>query len=297
MNVYLINNLNDFNQYFSTFKESARINSTPNIFFIGFDIEFISRANYPNSFNKSQKFISDSNNKDIIPCLIQIATKEICLLINLVNLKFILPKKLIMLIKNDSWVKVGVGVENDLNILSTNYNLGHCSGGIELKNIALLANINNPNLERLYNAFIGDYVKKSSSQCDWSIKLSKEQLEYAARDAIISYQLGKNIFEPCIINLKNKHKKNNLVLNFVNEQKENTKIKTTSNINYIGELYELSQRDGIKFPIFKDISINDSKFIFQCIFRNKKSRGIGNSKKTAKQMSAKNMLNILQLQY
>jgi hypothetical protein len=122
----------------------------------------------------------------------------------------VLPKSLISIFKNDSWVKVGVGVELDLNYLSSNYNLGHCSGAIEIKNLALLAKYEKSNLEYMFNKVIGGHVKKISSICDWSKDtLTHEQLVYAARDAIMSLQLFKGIMTPSInylIKLHEEHK-------------------------------------------------------------------------------------------
>jgi hypothetical protein len=209
-----------------------------------------------------------------------------------------LPQKLINIIKNDSWVKYGVGIEQDLKILSNNYNLGQCCGSIELKNIALMAKINNPNLERLYNLLIGDHVKKSSSVCDWSLELTNEQLNYAVKDAIMSYQLGNELLKPCICFINdtcnNKVSLNNIPINFINNNNNNNNNNIIS-VNYIGKLNEFAQQKNYIFPIYKEtLDYNNNKnFICECTFINKITTGNGSSKKKAKYMAALNMYNIV----
>lgn len=198
MNLHIIESSEQFQKYFHLLKKSASIGSTPNVFVIGFDIEFFDRAHYPNSFEKSLEWVINNSKSEIIACTIQIATKDICLVMNLVKMKYPLPKNLIKLLTNEAWIKVGVGIELDLKILSNNYELGHCSGGIEMRNIALLAHHTTPNLENLFSQFVTPYKKRTHSIHDWSIELTREQILYAGFDAIMSYRLFNSMIEPSL---------------------------------------------------------------------------------------------------
>jgi hypothetical protein len=298
MDTYIINTLDEFNKYFHIFKDSSKIDSTPNVFVIGFDIEFISRANYPMSFSNMNWL---NNNINTGACIIQLSSSSIVMIINLINMNGYLPNKLINVITNDAWIKLGIGIEQDLNILSDNFNLGHCGGGIELKNIILMSKINNPNLERIYNMMIGSHVKKTKSICDWTKPLNDQQLQYAARDAIMSYQLGISILQPSIDNLisikADKSTDSLLHINFknninVDDNNNNDNLKRTD--NYIGILNEWAQSRNVSLPLYTmidyDRSISPTSFTIQCKVSNYIDIGKGSSKKKAKQISAMNVL-------
>jgi hypothetical protein len=321
MDTYIINNHDDFHKWYPLLKNTAKVGSVPDIYLVGMDIETFSKDNFPKSFENakawvpmliSKEHINYNNNNKNIACIIQLCSNKLCLIINLVKLKGIMPKKLVSIIKNDSWVKVGVGIELDLSILSDNYNLGHCSGGIEIKNLALLAHYKNPNLEALFSQFIGNYTKKTSSICDWSQELTESQLLYAARDSIMSLQIFNHIIKPSIDNLisiKNesdtklnnilKIKFNNLNTNAMNMNMNNNNINTT---NYIGNLNEYAQKNKLLSPIYEDKLIEDHKYHQQnnlpfstlCKFNNIIIEGLGDTKKDARQNAAKQILQYYQ---
>ena len=293
MDVCICNSLADFNSYFKKFKESARIASVPDIFVIGLDIEFICEANQKTSFPKSLQWVRNNEN-GMAACLLQISSSSLCMVINLVKLKNDLPNKLVKLLKSDSWVKLGVGIERDLDILSVNFNLKHCGGGIELKNVALMAKFANPNLENMYQKLVGLYVKKTSSICDWALELDEEKLTYAAGDALMSYQLGMAILEPSIKFLieKKKDASNNLLkLNFVNMNEK--KVDDCLQRNYIGIINEYAQKNNKPFAVFHEEVVENQKFKCECQFLNYKASGIGGSKKEAKQNACMAMWKIL----
>lgn len=293
---YIVNSNDDFHKYFKYLKEDAVMGNNQKIYVVGLDTEFISKDNYPESFEKSDQWVINNECKVSI-CLIQVASKSVCLIINLVKMGKYLPKKLIKLLTSESWIKLGIGIDNDLRLISSNYELGHCSGSIELKTFALIAEHPKPNLELLYNQIIGGNVKKTDNMHDWTKDLTNEQISYAAKDAMMSYQLGISILNPSILMIKeltnNKHDK----LNFVIGNNDNQPIKIEKSesiqINYIGRLNEYCQQSKIKSPDYiseSDNSKHPIKFIVTCNFLDKKTIGNGLNKQDAKNLAAKLML-------
>lgn len=312
MQTYIINSTDDFHQYYPLLKNSARIGSTPDVYLVGFDTESFCKDNFPKSFELVQKWLPCGKHYNTVVCTIQLASDTVCLVVNLIKLKGNLPNNLLSIIKNDSWIKVGVGIELDLLHLSNNYQLGHCSGSIEIRNLALLAKYPKPNLEYMFNQLVGGHIKKTvSSVCDWSVEtLTHDQLIYASRDAIMSLQLFKHIIKPSIDNLvridDNNRKKvdNMLKINFVNLDDTNQlPILSEQNdtTNYVGKLNEIAQKEHIGLPIYQHATIMDpithqkkhDKFEVVCIFKDKLVKGYGYSKKEAKTDSAKQMFFIL----
>ena len=294
---YIINTSEDFVKYFHLFKKSAALETTPRIYLIGFDIEFICKANFPKSFKKSHTWTL-ATPKDIAACVIQIATEDMCMLINLVQLKNQLHKQIINIITSPSWVKAGVSIDTDLQILSHNYNLGHCSGGLELKNFSIMANVPTPNLEFMYNNLVGDNIKKSCSVCDWSKKLTKKQIAYAVMDAVMSYRLAKKILLPSIQYIKQniKTSSSHTNINIINLNEKTNPKKTVNKINYVGRLNEYAQQNDIelaKYTCHQLVKGHLPKFEIRCEFNNTKTTGTGHSKKEAKKIAAKNMCTIL----
>lgn len=293
MDVYIINDINEFHKYFPVLKSFARTGSKPDTFLIGFDVEFICEANQYESFINADKWVLNKNSKQIA-CIIQIATNSVCMVINLVKIGKTLPNNLIKLIKNSCWIKGGIGVDNDLSVLSQNYNLGQCEGGIELKNIGLLAGLSSPNLEFMYNTLIGDTHKKGSSICDWSKELNEEQLTYAAQDAIMSFHLTSIILEPSIKTIKNtmseKNLNSKLTINMINMENANNNLeKDTHYVNYIGKLNEYAQKKSLSLPSYIELKRsldNNYPFKIECKFKDINTYGYGNSKKEAKHRSA-----------
>lgn len=290
MDTYIIENIEDFNKYIHIFIEDARLKDS-NIFICGFDAEYISNANsvnYNNSLNWIKQYYCDT-----ATCLIQLASKNICVIINMVKMNGVMPNKLIKIIKNDCWMKFGVGIERDLQIISGNYDLGHCGGAIELKNIALLSQIKNPNLQNLCNLVLGANISKNESICDWANELIESEYEYAAKDAIISYQLGIKILEPTINFLNNTFNTKFIKINYVNKNFNIIKNITTNEIyeNYVNKLQEYAQQNKYDMPTYNfDQNKINGDFLVSCSFNSTITQGHGKSKKSAKQESTKNML-------
>ena len=303
---YIINTFNDFHQYFNHLKDDAMMGDTQKIYVIGLDTEFICQDNYPESFEQSINWLENNTNCKIAMCTLQIASNNVCMVINLTKMGKPLPKKLVTLLTSDSWVKFGIGIENDLRILSLNYGLGHCSGSMELKSLALMANHPNPNLEFMYNQFVGGHVKKTNSIHDWTQDLTDEQISYAARDAIMSYQVGMTVLKPTLDNIQKvveTNISNKLQIKIGNNgHKEDailsTKIEKSNNarINYIGQLNEYLQNIKLPLPVYEfkaDGSTTQKVFVVKCTCNGHVTTATGLNKRDGKNESARLMLNIL----
>lgn len=316
--------INDENDLFIKLKE---LEKTTTNYVIGFDIEYIDSSNYPLSFGKSHEW-TYSKTDNIVPCTIQIANESICLIINLVELlknktEKLLPTKLVKLIINEKWTKVGVGIDNDIKYLANSYNLSHCSSVIDLKNIAILAKLPVQSLDTLCSIFIG-YYKKDTSFHDWSKKLTKDKIEYIALDAIISYRLYKEMFNNTLQFIEHTYKENSLsniyTINIKNYQLcdsstsyNSSTSHSSSNLlqyptelfsdirtlhlnttfpvqskNYISLINEDQQKSkGTKLIPVYDIKSIDGIFISTCLYDNISGKGSGTTKQEAKMNSAK----------
>lgn len=289
---YLIRSLDEFHKYLPLLKKDSLINGK--IHAIGLDAEYICKANHPISFSNSHKWVVTSSNTAV--CTIQMASPTICFVINLVNMGLPFPNKLSKILVSDGWIKFGVGIDNDLRILSQNYNLGYCGGVVDLKSLALISRHSNPNLECLYNQFLGEGIKKSnksSGKTDWGTgELTNEQIEYAAKDAIMSYKLGLKMMEPLL------QKASSIEINVentVNISELHFKPAVVENINYVGRLNEMAQQLYVSTPDYSFVTKKEYPVRFQatCHFQNNSVTSTWkNSKQEAKIESAKLMLEI-----
>lgn len=266
MKTYVVNSKEKFDLLYPELKKSAFTGSTPATYLVGFDVEYLSKANFPESFNKSSSWITHYDKDHCNTCcLIQLATSDMCLVVNLVQLQQCIPNNLFNIITDECWIKVGVGIELDLKHLSLNYGLNHCSGGVEIRNLALMANYKTPNLEYMFNRFVGFYVKQKSGVSDWSQPLTESDVVYAARDAIMSYQIFKKIMEPTIdymvkveeecccnvLNLDIQYDTDN-INNTVKEESYNT----DTPVNYVGRLNELLQKHSVQSVKYTVTKVN-----------------------------------------
>ena len=289
MDTVIVESKDDFAKYFHILKQRASMGTNPNIYVIGFDVEFICKENYPEAHSRADTWVHAVRNH--VACTIQVATEDFCMLINLVKLKNDLHKQIYNIISSPSWVKVGVGIDTDLTILSDNYNLGHCSGGLDLKNLGIMAGIRTPSLEHMYSSVTGEHVKKTCGLCDWSEELTHEQVSYALKDAVMSYKLGMDMLKPSIDALSivpNRNPTSSMKINILNKQSKNI-----HNKNYIGMLQEIAQGCGHVLPVYTWQEHNPG-FKSVCAFRGASTTGTGASKKSAKQRAAKVMLELYQ---
>lgn len=302
---YLIRSLDDFHKYLPLLKKDSLINNK--IHAIGLDAEYICKANHPISFSNSHKWVENPSNT--VVCTIQMASPTICFVINLVNMGLPFPNKLSKILVSDGWLKFGVGIDNDLRILSQNYNLGYCGGVIDLKSLALVSKHSNPNLECLYNQFLGEGIKKSnksSGRTDWGAgELTNEQIEYAAKDAIMSYKLGLKMMEPLLqksssieINVENVVNTSPIISELCSKSNEIFTILKPAvfeSVNYVGRLNEIAQQLYVPTPDYSFITKKEHPIQFQatCHFQNNSVTSTWkNSKQEAKTESAKLMLEI-----
>jgi hypothetical protein len=279
MEVYTVQTTEEWNLYFPLLKEDARIGTTPELFVVGFDTEFISRSNFEESFSKSKNWVIATPN-DVAVCTVQIASSSACLIIYLTMIGPDLPKGLISLLTNDCWVKAGVGVELDLKYLSGNYQLGHCSGGFEIRSIAILAGLQKSNLEYLYSTLTGTHVKKSKSIHDWSKDLTSEQLQYAVKDAIMSKRIFDEMIKPTLNFLNQKSTSDGILLNFKNLEAD------TPEKNFVGRLNEKLQSEKKQLANYEELPKDGSLFKTLCQCDGIEEIGTGRSKKDAKQQAA-----------
>jgi len=303
---YIINTTKDFGKYFKLLKEDAARGDKQRIYVVGLDTEFICRDNYQDSYERSSEWVIDNESLNFVICTVQIASENVCLVINLTKMGLPLPKKLVKLFTSESWLKMGIGIDGDMRILSSNYQLGHCSGVVELKSFPVLASHPKPNLEFLYNQFVGGHAKKTDSVHDWALELTDEQIRYAARDAIMSYQLGMAIFEPTVRRIDEVVKNetsSKLSINIIGVDDQDSIMESQevrkSGIlteNYVGTLQEYSQQNRITLPVYEVVNIDESVhpkvFTTSCKFDGSETFGSGKSKREAKADSAKEMLSL-----
>ena len=291
-------------------KASIYHQDTSIIRLIGFDCEMISKNN---SIDIYDKYISEHLEiipfNDIVVCKIIIYTDGLCIIVDLAKCNNV-PIQLIEILKNDSWIKTGVGISNDFMILSHNYSLGMLVGCIEIKNIGILCGISNPNLLEIYKLLINDnhMTKSKTTSFNWSGELTLSQIKYARNDGYMSYMIGKKILQQlCPImqniikqnieyNLSKTSPLNEFHRSFSDDNIHLTeKMDSSDNINYIGKLQEHSQKNNNNLPKYEDCGMNEitGQFKCMCFYQDHSLCGIGKTKKEAKKQSAQLMFNFV----
>ena len=81
---------------------------------------------------------------------------------------------------------------------------------------------------------------------------------------------------------------NDLFENYLNNSILIEKI-DSSNINYIGKLQEHSQKNNFPLPKYNEDISDQLTYIYICTYQGQTTKGIGNTKKEAKQNSANAM--------
>ncbi len=326
-NINIIESIDSFIKVYPKLeKASIYYQDASTIRLIGLDCEMISKNNLIETYEKyllEHSEITPYN--DIVICKIIIYTEGLCIIIDLAKFNC-LPKQLIEILKNDSWIKTGVGISNDFTILSHNYSLGMLVGSIELKNIGLLCGIQNPNLLELYKLLINDnqIAKSKNSSFDWSQELTLSQIKYARNDGYMSYIVGKKILQqlcPIIQNTIKQNIENNITQNITKTKNSRStssdddnlsdngnvsennnyddilieKMELNDNINYIGKLQEHSQKNNIPLPKYEECGVLESsgQFKYNCFYQDHSISGVGKTKKEAKRQSAYLMYNLI----
>jgi len=284
MKVYVIRSSRDFDKYIYDLEQSAYTGSTPSTFAVGFDTERISKYSHPIEYTQRYKWVENTKCDQIV-CTIQISTDSICLIIHLPSMKLPLPKKLLKIITNDSWLKAGVGIGGDLSELSKNYNLGQCNGGIELSSFALIAGCTRPNLGNLYKILLGKEGKKDHGSCNWALPLTKIGIEYASRDAIMGHKIYKIMMQPTI---------NQLETTFLKDSELDLDILYYDfpRIDQIRRLNKWSKTQEIEEPSFKTTCTHDN-YISICHFGGEMTEGNGSTNMESKNNSAREMIKLM----
>ena len=309
--IHVVETHSQLNELFQTFKRQSRLNVpgsceepdgtikvSPSIFFVGLDCEYISKSSFPELFTSMPKWIKEVD--DVAVCTIQLSNNDSCLILNMCKLGPEMPQCIRDILESNSWIKTGVGIDMDIKYISKNYKLDQCSGHIDLRTFGVLANINNPSLKELYEGLGFGVLSKNildSKSTKWCDDLTMTQIKYAAEDAIASYKIGQMIF--CNIGTFLKQKMNLPSHKVILPEERNLITLSTTEENYVGLLQEYAQKNNYGFPIYDDWAVKDGPYNTKihgctCIFNTKdsemKSHGNGSTKKEAKTMAAKSIL-------
>lgn len=285
MQILFIDSNELFLEHFNQFKKDSQINNDSHpIFHIGLDCEFISKNNYPNSYEESIKW-TQRRTYDISVCILQFANSKACLVIDMTKLGPILCTQLEEILKSGNWIKTGVGIDMDITYLSDNFQLGQCNGCIDLRTFGLASECQGPNLEFINDVYNFDPINKkqisAKSVNDWTQPLTVNQLKYASNDAIASYNIGSKLVNSFISSFKNDLK------NYQESKTTKTIIVTNDiDINYVGKLQEIAQKNKLEFPKYLE-SLENGAFTCECHFENISDIGYGQNKKMAKSESAR----------
>ncbi|MEA3352447.1 MAG: 3'-5' exonuclease [Campylobacterota bacterium] len=160
----------------------AAMNSIELSPFIGFDTE------QKPTFKKGQ------TSKGV--CLIQLATRSKCYLIQNKQIKNIKP--LIELLENDKVIKIGTGLKGDNEALFKQFNL-RLRSTIDLENLfKKLSSKNQIGAKKAALIILNENLQKSKniSRSNWENKeLSIGQIKYATEDAAVVYDVMDKILE------------------------------------------------------------------------------------------------------
>jgi hypothetical protein len=238
--IVYIENADDFHRPFLNLRESARGHTTPDHFLVGFDTEYV-----------------EGNPKKV--CVIQMGTADLVLVIHVSRWGNYIPKQLLQAIQSPAWIKVGVGVGLDLHYISVQYKLGHCSGGIDLRNMALTMRLPHTSLVGLYNHFLKPMPqlpeKAQSSVHNWNLPgaLPKQKVEYAGKDAYMGYAIFKAMLAPVIqVHSPTQKRTGSSSINLLDEDEEdnvkgNPQVPETTKL-----LLDLTPPSSVISPTFVD---------------------------------------------
>ena len=290
--ISIVNNQDQFNTLFPTFKEQSKISSNPDIYMIGLDCEFISKANNEKSFNKVDSV--DKSKCDTAICTIQIANQNQCIILNMTKIK-ILPCLFEDVMISYNWIKTGVGINGDIGFINSNFGLNNIVSYFDLKLFGELCGIKSPSLKNMYESFGFGFLDKDTTSFDWTKDLTLEQLTYAGKDGFASYLIGQLFIKNMIQNVK-------CLINSQQVIQKSNEINITPIINidtkeqnYVGILQEYIQKNKYEFPeyIIKDhnVNIHPKEYICICQIKtqtdNFKVSSISSSKKNAKNETAR----------
>lgn len=279
MSVEYISTSDQFESRFLRFSEECRIKDTPSIYHAGLDCEYISQNNFPESFERSKNWTWKQTCK-ISTCILQLASPQTCLVINLCELGPKLPSKLIDILQSGNWLKTGTGINLDMVYLSDNFDFPHYSGCIDVSVMANLAGCETPNMCYLTKLFdVGTVSKnKEDSVKDWSQELTVKMLEYAGNDGFASYFLGERIISNMVSNLSLAIQQKQTELQF--------KLGIENEKNYVGIIQEYAQKKKAELPVY-EITEKGGKFECKCVFMGNEEIVLEKNKRNARIAVAK----------
>lgn len=305
--ISIVNNQDQFSKLFPKFKEQSKISSNPDLYLIGLDCEFSSKANNKESFNKVNWI--DKTKCDTAICTIQIANQEQCIILNICEMKS-LPNIFQEIMTSYNWIKTGVGLNGDIDFIKLNFGLENMISCIDLKLFGELCGIQNPSLKNMYETFGFGILNKNTSTFDWTKDLTLEQITYAGMDGFASFLLGQLFIKNMTQNIKGLIGSNKSIPLVKSNQIDTKPIITidTKEQNYIGILQEFCQKNNYNLPEYTieeyDVNVHPRKYICKCNFMRivseneddyKETKSISTSKQTAKNECAKKMCQELYL--
>lgn len=296
--IQLIETHSQLDDIFQQFKTKSKIGTNPDTFLVGLDCEYIPTKMHDVDY----KWIKQID--DVAICTIQLANSDMCLVINMCKLGPEMPQCLVDLLLSNSWIKTGVSIDLDMKYLSTNFQIGHCSGHIDLKNFGVLAGMENPSLKEMYEGLGFGILNKNIADkkiYKWYEDISVNQLKYAANDAIASYKIGNFIVTQIVTNIKQKMQISDKK---VEDKQEGVINISTKDENYVGILQEYAQKYNLSMPEYGDwqtrdglcnTKVHDCKCTFVCKGNIFIGYGAASTKKDAKMQAAKEILSKMKM--
>ena len=129
-------------------------------------------------------------------CLVQLATASKCYLIQIKQIKNLIP--LIKLLEDDKVIKIGTGLKGDNEALFKQFNL-RLKSTIDLENVfKKLSSVNQIGAKKAALIILNEKLQKSKniSRSNWeNTDLSDVQIKYASEDATVVYDVMNRILE------------------------------------------------------------------------------------------------------
>ncbi|KAG5683740.1 hypothetical protein PVAND_013005 [Polypedilum vanderplanki] len=172
--VHIVNGANDCARYVKTLEDHCKEFNV-----LGFDCEWVT-----------------VNNERRKVALIQLCSGEgYCVLFRVCKFSTI-PLELRMILENPEIIKIGVSCNEDAKNLMNDYSI-KMNGAFDLRFLAILASHKAEGLAKLSKSILNIELDKNwrITCSDWEItELSKEQIDYAAKDAFVAVEIFKKLY-------------------------------------------------------------------------------------------------------
>ena len=123
--------------------------------------------------------------------LLQLSTDTEVFLFRLCRMK--IPKSLLELLSDSNILKIGVAVNNDLDVMKKSIKIKP-QGFIDLQNFVKEYDINSLSLAKMAGIVLGVRISKSQQTSNWeNIILTDAQQRYAATDAWMCYRIYEKL--------------------------------------------------------------------------------------------------------